>query len=65
MGEGRPGFATPGHGFLGDERGEEIDLLFEQFLILREFVTEERKGFGERAAPQDNFGPAVRNGVQC
>jgi hypothetical protein len=37
---------------MAQQRHEQIELLFEQFLVLGEIVAEQRKGLGERAAPE-------------
>jgi len=43
IGQGRARLALPSHGFVLQERREQIDFLVEQHLVIRQIVTEQRK----------------------
>jgi hypothetical protein len=51
-------------GLFPEELGEQVDLLFEQFVIVTEVVPEQREGLGARSASEDNFGAAAGHRVQ-
>src|SRR5882757_7410635 len=57
--ERRAQLALPVNRLLLQELGEQVELLLEQRFILAEVETEQREGFGERAAAQDHFGASV------
>ena len=46
------------------QRGEDRELLLEQDVVVVQRVAEQRERLGERAAPQDHLGSAVRHGVE-
>ena len=47
-----------------EEPGEQLQLLLEQRLVLVQRIAEERKRLDERATAEDDFGAAVRRGVE-
>ena len=61
--QGRAQLALPGHRLLLEQRREEIELFFEERFVLLQVVAEQRKGLGEGAAAEDDFGAAVRQGI--
>ena len=56
--------AFPRHGVGLQQGREQIEFFLEQHFILREIVAEQRKGFGERAAPDGDLGAAVGGGIE-
>jgi hypothetical protein len=42
----------------------QIKLVFEQHFILRQIEAEQREGFGERPAPENNLRPAARSRIE-
>ena len=54
----------PGHGLLTEQAYEQVELLFEQLLVVGEVEAEEREGVRERAAADDQLRAPVRDGVQ-
>ena len=60
--------AAPRHRRAGairlEQRGEQLQLLLEQRLVLVQRIAEERERLDERAAAEDDFGPSVRRGVE-
>ena len=60
----RPHRALPGDGLLLQDFGEQVELLGEQPLVVLEREAEEREGFREGAAADDDFGAAIGNGVE-
>ena len=62
--ERRPEVPRPGHGLLAEQAYEQVELLFEQLLVVGEVEAEEREGLGQRAAADDQLRPAVRDGVE-
>ncbi len=52
--------ALPGHRLLGLERGEEVELLGEQPVVVGELVAEQPERLDERAAAELDLGTAVR-----
>ena len=55
----RPRLALPRDGVGADERGEEVELVLEQDLVLRKVVAEQRKGLDEGPAPQRDLGAPI------
>src|SRR3569623_458850 len=54
----------PGDRLLLEHLDEQIELLLKQLLVLIERKTEQRNGFGERAAPENDFRAAVRGRIK-
>ena len=54
----------PGHRLGADQSGEQIELVLEQHLVLREVEAEQRKGLDERAAAERYLGAPVRRGIE-
>ncbi len=46
------------------KRSEEIELFGKRAFVVGQFMAEERKGFRERPAPEDDFGPARGDRIQ-
>ncbi len=49
----------PSDGLFLEELGEEVDLLFEEFVVVSEVVPEQREGLGAGSSSEDDFGAAV------
>ena len=56
--------AAPRHGLLPEQLGEEVDLLLEELLVVPQVVAEQRERLDAGAAPEDDFGATVRDGVE-
>ena len=54
----------PGDRLPLQQLGEQLELLLEQLLVVRQVVAEQRERLGERAAADDHFGAPVRDRVQ-
>jgi hypothetical protein len=55
--EGSARGAPPCHGFLPDQRHEQVELFLEEGLVLIERVPEQGERLGKGAPPQNDFGP--------
>jgi hypothetical protein len=62
--ERRPDRARPRHGLLRQERGEDLELLGEQPLVVVQGQPEQRERLGERTAAERDLRPAARDGVE-
>ena len=66
--EWRAGRASPRHRLalvvVRQERGEEVEFLLEQRLVLVEVVAEQRERLGERATPENHLRATARRGVE-
>jgi len=60
----RPCRAGPVDRFLIPKSREQLDLLLEKCFVVGEIEPEQRKGFGERTAAQDDLGTAVGHRVE-
>jgi hypothetical protein len=60
----RPEVPGPGHRLLAKQAHKQVELLFEQLLVVGKVETEEREGLGQRAAADDQLRAPVRDGVE-
>ena len=60
----RPRRALPADRLLFEQFCKEIELFFEQRLILIEFVSKQRKKLGEGASPENDLGAPVGCGIK-
>ena len=54
----------PGDLLVSEERGEQVELLLEELLVLIERQPEEREGFREGAPSEDHLRSSVRHGIE-
>src|SRR5439155_823416 len=62
--ERRPMFAGPRHPLSLPDAKEKLELFLEQVVVVGEVVSEEWKGFGERAAARHDLGPPTGDQIQ-
>jgi hypothetical protein len=64
IGERWARLALPSDWFVLEDRRKQIELFVKQRLVIAEIVTEQRKGLGEGAAAEDDFGATARDRVE-
>ena len=62
--QGTAGLSRPCDARVAGEFGEDIKALLEKLFVVVQIMAKEGIAFGKRPAPEDGFGPAVRQGVQ-
>ena len=58
------GLPPPRHRPLPEQLHEQVELLLEELLVLRQVIAEEGERLGERPAAEDDLGPSVGDGVE-
>ena len=64
VGQRRAELARPGDGLVAQQAHEQVELLFEQLLVVGEVESEQREGLRQRAAADDQLRPAAGHRVE-